>query len=135
MVQYPMKYPASLSVPILLNTSSLLFRRGCRLLVLSFAAIPHRDALFSTACSLFSQNTRVGVPLVLRLSALLFEIAALSPLSVVFTPNSPLSSLSTVFTHCDRGTGASETQRRGAGEEKTAFSLAASWNDAMARVT
>ena len=55
-----MKYPTS---PINLQTRDVpspFLRRACRILLRSFATIPHLNALFSIACSLFSKNTRVG---------------------------------------------------------------------------
>src|SRR5712691_10535656 len=58
-----MKYPTSPLTfrPVVLP--SPFFRIACRLFVRSFATIPHPNALFSITCSLFSENTRVGVPL------------------------------------------------------------------------
>jgi hypothetical protein len=122
-----MKYSVSPPTFGSLNMSSPLIRRGCRLLVHSSARILHFNALFSRACSLFSQNTREGGTPFARLSASLFKISSVSPLSVVFTPNSPLSSLSTVFTHCNRGVWSSEPKRHGASEEKGRFLTSPNW--------
>src|SRR5260370_34370855 len=58
-----MKSPTSPSAFTSLGLPSPFPRRACRLLLRSFATIPHLDALFSLVCSLFSTNTRVGVPL------------------------------------------------------------------------
>ena len=43
------------------NTSTLLFAKGWSLFVVSLHAFLHSFPLFSMACGLFSENTRVGV--------------------------------------------------------------------------
>src|SRR5690242_20629630 len=55
-----MKYPTSLLNLQTHDAPSPFLRVACRLLLRSFARIPHPNALFSIACSLFSENTRVG---------------------------------------------------------------------------
>src|SRR5690348_650809 len=55
-----MKYPTSLLNLQTHDLPSPFLRIACRLLLRSFARIPHPNALFSIACSLFSENTRVG---------------------------------------------------------------------------
>src|SRR5690242_15407213 len=55
-----MKYPTSLLNLQTHGLPSPFLRIACRLLLRSFARIPHPNALFSIACSLFSENTRVG---------------------------------------------------------------------------
>jgi len=45
-----------------------MFSVVCRLFVLSLRSFPRSHRLFSTACSLFCKNTRVGVPFGLRLT-------------------------------------------------------------------
>ncbi len=55
-----------------------MFSVVCRLFVLSLRSFPRSHRLFSTACSLFCKNTRVGVPFGLRLTS------NIQPLTSVF---------------------------------------------------
>ena len=105
-----MKYPASPFLLRPLDEPTPFLRRACRLLLRSFATIAHPKALFSTACSLFSENTRVGgapltrlLPFPPRVSSFHSLVSLLSPLSAAFVPNAPPSPLSTVFAHAHRG--------------------------------
>src|SRR5260370_14222953 len=81
-----MKSPTSALAfrPVVLPSPFL--RRACRLLLRSFARIPHPNALFSIACSLFSENTRVGGYLSAALCHSDFQTFELSGLQTQFCP-------------------------------------------------